>query len=78
MARLIQSSAPENLSFGYGPRPGSLQSLRPARFPDGTEASREWGYDDTGGTIGRVDSRPGGTGMRWVLRLITTGMMPVA
>ena len=34
---------------------------------------REWGYDDTGGTIGLVDSRPGGMGMRWVLRLITRG-----
>jgi hypothetical protein len=21
--------------------------------------SRDWGYDDTGGTVGRVDSRPG-------------------
>src|SRR5579864_8627755 len=24
--------------------------------------SREWGYDDTGGTVGRVDSRPGERG----------------
>ena len=24
--------------------------------------SSEWGYDDTGGTVGRVDSRPGERG----------------
>ena len=27
-----------------------------------TGVSSEWGYDDTGGTVGRVDSRPGERG----------------
>jgi hypothetical protein len=31
------------------------------------------GDEDTRGTLGRVDSRLGGTRMRWVLRLIATG-----
>jgi hypothetical protein len=28
----------------------------------GGGVSSEWGYDDTGGTVGRVDSRPGERG----------------
>src|SRR5713101_1741394 len=35
--------------------------------------SREWGDDDMGGTISRVNCRLGETRMRWVLRLIATG-----
>src|SRR5580692_2469694 len=43
--------------------PGSRHYRRINRLPRLPDVHiRDWGYDDTGGTIGRVDSRPGERG----------------